>query len=158
MEEITIVEVPNQKVIGMRKEGRYQELIPGMLQQLFPYIMKFGNDVCCGPPMFLCHETCVEEVMEADKSGKADVEVAVPISRDIDETEDMKIYELSGGKMAKITHKGPYEKCESAYNNLFEWVEKNGKKVVDSTREVYLNDPREVTPEEILTEIYAPIG
>jgi effector-binding domain-containing protein len=24
-------------------------------------------------------------------------------------------------------------------------------------REIYLNDPREVSPEELLTEIYAPI-
>ena len=157
MEEISIVEVSNQKVIGMRKEGRYQELIPGMLQQLFPYIMKFGNNVCCGPPMFVCHETCVEEVMEADRTGKADVEVAIPISKDIDETEDMKIYELPGGKMAKITHKGPYEKCEEAYNKLFSWIEEKNMKITGPIREVYLNDPNEVGMEETLTDIYAPI-
>jgi hypothetical protein len=32
MDEINIVEVQPQKVVGMRKEGRYKELIPGMLQ------------------------------------------------------------------------------------------------------------------------------
>ena len=157
MDEITIVDVPNQKVIGMRKEGRYQKLIPSMLQKLFPHIMKFGDDICCGPPMFICHETCVEEVMEADKTGSADVEVAIPISKNIDETEDMKIYELPGGKMVKTIYKGPYDKCEQAYEKLFKWIEQNGKTITGPTREVYLNDPNEVGIEETLTEIYAPI-
>jgi AraC family transcriptional regulator len=157
MDEVMIVQVPNQKVIGMRKKGRYQDLIPGMLQQLFPHIMKFGMDVCCGPPMFICHETCVDEVMEADKNGTADVEVAIPISKDVDETNDMKIYELPGGKMAKITYKGPYEKCEIAYSKLFEWMKQNGKTITGPTREVYLNDPKEVGIEETLTDIYAPM-
>ena len=157
MHEITIEDVPNQKVMGMRKKGRYKELIPGMLQQLFPYIMKFGNDVCSGPPMFICHETCVEEVMEADKTGSADVEVIVPISRDIDETEEMKIYDLPSGKMAKLIHKGPYDKMDQAYEKLFNWIEENGKSITGPTREVYINDPNEVGIDETLTEIYAPI-
>ncbi|WP_305791978.1 GyrI-like domain-containing protein [Methanococcoides sp. AM1] len=29
--------------------------------------------------------------------------------------------------------------------------------ITGPTREVYLNDPAEVSPEEILTEIYAPV-
>jgi effector-binding domain-containing protein len=157
MNEITIEKVEAQKVIGMRKKGRYQELIPGMLQQLYPYIMKFGNDICCGPPMFICHETCVEEVMEADKTGTADVEVAIPISKNIDETEDMKIYDLPGGKMAKVVHKGPYNEMDQAYEQLFKWIEQNKKSITGPAREVYLNDPNEVGVENTLTEIYAPI-
>lgn len=157
MDEITIVDVPNQKVMGMRKKGRYKELIPGMLQQLFPYIMKHGNDVCSGAPMFICHETSVEEVMEADKMGTADVEVAVPISKDIEQTNDMKIYELPGGKMAKIIHKGPYDDMDKTYEKLYTWIAQNGKSIMGPTREVYINDPNEVGMEETLTEIYAPI-
>jgi effector-binding domain-containing protein len=119
--------------------------------------MKFGNDVCCGPPMFICHETCVEEVMEADKAGTADVEVAIPISRDIDETDDMKIYELPGGKMAKIVHKGAYENMDHTYETIFKWIEQNGKTISGPIREVYINDPSEVPKDEILTEIYIPV-
>ena len=59
--------------------------------------------------------------------------------------------------MAKIMHKGPYEDCGATYGKLFAWLQKNGKRMNGPTREVYLNDPREVPPEEILTEIYAPI-
>jgi AraC family transcriptional regulator len=30
--------------------------------------------------------------------------------------------------------------------------------VAGPTREVYLNDPKEVPPDELLTEIYAPVA
>jgi AraC family transcriptional regulator len=59
--------------------------------------------------------------------------------------------------MAKIVHKGPYDKCEPAYTKLFAWIEKSGKKIAGPTREAYLNDPNEVGLEEALTEIYIPI-
>ncbi|KYK34544.1 MAG: hypothetical protein AYK22_05300 [Thermoplasmatales archaeon SG8-52-3] len=59
--------------------------------------------------------------------------------------------------MAKITHKEPYDKCGETYNKLYQWIEQNGNTITGPTQEVYLNDPREVGEEEILTEIYAPI-
>ena len=51
----------------------------------------------------------------------------------------------------------PYEKSAPTYKKLFEWIAANHTKVAGPTWEVYLNDPRKVSPEEILTEIYAPI-
>jgi AraC family transcriptional regulator len=59
--------------------------------------------------------------------------------------------------MAKTHHKGPYEECGPTYEKLFAWLAANGKKIVGPTRELYLNDPHEVPPEEILTEIFAPV-
>ena len=110
-------------------------------------------------PAFLCHETTVEEVQKADEEGNADIEVVFPISELVEITGDdeIKVYELPGGKMAKIIHKGPYEECALTYEKLFSWIAEKGKRISGPVREVYLNDPREVQPEEILTEIYAPI-
>ena len=154
MEEIIVVDVEPQLVAGMRKRGHYRE-IAEMLPRVYEYTAKKGAKFT-GPPIFVCHETA-EEAMEADKTGNADIEVVAPIAEKIEETEEIKCYTLPGGKMAKIIHKGPYEKCETAYNKLFAWIRKKGKKIVGPTREVYLNDPREVGIEEALTEIYAPI-
>lgn len=157
MSEIEVVDLNPQLVMGMRKKGRYKDLIPSMLKQLFEHIMKFDQDACCGPPIFLCHEITKEDAERADREGSADVEVAVPVSRRIDETEDMKIYEISGGKFAKTVHKGPYEACEPTYSKLFAWIHENGKKISGPIREIYLNDPNEVGIENTITEIYAPI-
>ena len=60
--------------------------------------------------------------------------------------------------MAQIIHKGPYEASGPVYERLLARLEENGLKLTGPIREAYLNDPREVPPEEILTIIYAPIG
>jgi effector-binding domain-containing protein len=95
--------------------------------------------------------------MEANEAGTANIEIAFPIKNDIMGTDEILCYELPGGTMAKIIHKGPYEKCNSTYEKLFEWIDKNKKIISGSLREVYLNDPSQVSEDEILTEIYAPI-
>ncbi|UCG67985.1 MAG: GyrI-like domain-containing protein [Thermoplasmata archaeon] len=156
MSEITIVEVAPQTVLGMRKRGKY-EIIPQLIMNVCQYADKMGAEIQ-GPPMFVCHEKSPEEVMKADSEGSADVEVVVPVLKEVDETEDIKSYVLPGGQMAKTIHKGPYEDCGPTYEQLFKWIAENGKTITGPTREIYLNDPRENPKEEILTEIYAPIG
>jgi AraC family transcriptional regulator len=156
MSEITIVEEKSQLVAGMRKRGAYKE-IAKMFPALFEYLVSQGA-VIAGPPLYLWHEKSVEEAMKADEAGNADIEVCVPIAKKVAENDEIKCYELSGGKMARIVHKGPYEECGPVYERLFAWIEENGQKITGSLREAYLNDPREVSPEEILTIIYAPIS
>lgn len=155
MDEVTIVEVDTKLVLGIRRRGKYQE-IANMMPSLFQYAVQSGAQIR-GHPIFVCHETTIEEVKKADYEGSADIEVVVPIGSPMEGTEDVKCYELPGGTMAKIIHKGPYEACEPTYQKLYAWLAENNKKITGPTREVYLNDPREVSPEEILTEIYAPI-
>jgi len=104
------------------------------------------------------HEKSIEEALKADEAGNADIEVCVPIAERIPETDEIKCYELSGGKMAGVIHKGPYETSGSVYERLFAWLLENGLELNGPIREAYLNDPREVAPEEILTIIYAPIS
>ncbi len=155
MEEITVVEIKPQRVLGMRKRGKY-EMIATMLPHLCEFAIGKGMQIR-GLPIFVCHEITPEKVMEADAAGTADVEVAIPVAGTVEETEEIKAYELPGGTMAKIIHKGPYEECGPTYEKLFAWLAAKGKTIVAPIREVYLNDPHEVPPEEILTEIYAPI-
>lgn len=156
MNEISIVEEKPMLVAGMRQRGHYKE-IAKMLPDLFEYAMG-QRAIIMGPPLFLWHENSVEDAQRADDSGNADMEVCVPIAKKIPESEKVKCYELPGGTMAKIIHKGPYEECGPTYERLFLWLEENGLKLSGPIREAYLNDPREVAPQEILTFIFAPIS
>jgi len=108
--------------------------------------------------LYIMHEKSVEEALKADEADNADIEVCVPIAERIPETDEIKCYELSGGRMAKVIHKGPYEASGPVYEKLFAWILENGHEVAGPIREAYLNDPREVAPEEILTIIYVPIS
>ncbi|HII77225.1 MAG: Bacterial transcription activator, effector binding domain [Methanoregulaceae archaeon PtaU1.Bin059] len=155
MEDITIVEVPSQQVVGIRKSGNYT-LIPELLMQLAEYIME-NNIAFAGMPMFICHETSPDAVKEANEKGTALVEVAWPVAGKVSGSGDIKVYTLPGGKMVRTVHKGPYDTCEPTYLALFSWMEKHRLQVAGPIREIYPNDPREVKPEDILTEILVPI-
>ena len=155
MEEIAIVDVPAQQVVGIRKTGRYT-LIPGLLMQLAGYIIE-NRIAFAGPPAFICHETSPECVKEANENGTAIVEVVWPVAGTVTGSGDIQVSTLPGGKMVRTVHRGPYETCEPTYLALFSWIENHQLQIAGPIREIYPNDPREVKPEEILTEILVPV-
>lgn len=67
---------------------------------------------------------------------------------------------IDGGEYAVLRHKGPYADMHKAYQWLYaEWLPKSGRGLRDSVMfEEYLNNPREVPPTELLTDIYMPLG
>jgi effector-binding domain-containing protein len=155
MNEVTVVQVNPQRVLGMRKRGTYAEIGP-MIVRVYKYAVTQKAGIV-GRPIFVCHET-PRQAMKANEESNADVEVAIPVARQVEGTGDVICHELAGGSMARIVHKGPHETCAPTYRQLFAWIAEQHKKITGPTREVYLNDPRRVPPEEILTEIYAPIA
>jgi effector-binding domain-containing protein len=159
-EEIEIINVKDLWVLGITKLGYYKE-IANCITNLRSYADKRGIKIT-GSPIFLCHELTREEAKGANARGDAEIEVCIPVDGDVEIDEygkelEIKSSQLKGGQMAKIIHKGPYEKCHLAYNKLFLWMEKNKKQITNPIREIYLNDPNRVKQEEILTEILAPI-
>jgi len=154
MSEVSVGNVEPQLVLGMRKRGTYAEIRP-MLTKLRQYLKSHGAR-SAGPPMFICHET-PKEVVKVNLQHNADVEVVIPVSARVEGNAQIACYELPGGPMARITHRGPYEKSATAYRQLFAWIAENHKKVAGPTREVYLNDPHKVPSAELLIEIYAPV-
>ena len=85
------------------------------------------------------------------------MEVGWPVSGTVNGSREIAVYELPGGKMVRTIHRGPYESCEPTYLQLFAWIEKKGFQTAGPIREIYPNDPREVKPEDIITEILVPI-
>src|SRR5512137_1057832 len=154
MEEITLVNIPAQKVLGITKTGSYQ-MIPELLMHVVGFIISEKMTIA-GPPVFLCHEASPECVRVAAETGTAVVEVAWPVSGKVKGNNDIRAYELPGGKMVHTVHKGPYAECEPTYLRLFTWIGERGLTINGPIREVYPNDPREVKPEDIITEIYVP--
>jgi len=77
-----------------------------------------------------------------------------------DETpEGMENLQIPGGKTAVLTYKGPYSGLHTAYHSLFgNWLPQSGEEPADQpSYEIYLNDPRETAPEDLLTEICLPL-
>jgi effector-binding domain-containing protein len=155
MEEITLIEVPTQQVIGIKKTGIYQQ-IPELLMKIYEFIDEKKLSIV-GAPMFLCHETSPDAVKEANEKGTAIVEVAWPVAGTAKGSGEIKAYSLPGGKMVRTVHRGPYETCEPTYLRLFSWIGDRHLQIAGPIREIYPNDPRQVKPEEIIMEILVPV-
>ena len=156
MDEIELVDLPTQAVMGTRRMGPYTQ-IPEMLGEVYTAVEERGA-IPAGPPVYLSRETSREEALACQERGKADLEVAWPIAHRVKDVGEVRYYELPGGRFAKAVHRGPYDGCEATYVRLFEWLVAKGLAVTGPIREYYLNSPCDVAPEEILTEIYVPVG
>lgn len=153
--DIALVDVPAIEVLGTKKKGTYT-LIPELLMNVYAFIQKEKITIV-GPPVFLCHETSPQAVMEANEKGTATVEVAWPITGTPRGSGDIRMYHLPGGTMVHAVHKGPYDSCEPTYLQVFAWIENRGLRIGGPIREVYPNDPQKVRHEDIITDIYVPV-
>jgi AraC family transcriptional regulator len=66
---------------------------------------------------------------------------------------------LGAGQAAVLHFKGPYSGLQTAYDYLYGiWLPGSGREAADAPPyEVYLNDPSEAPPDELLTDIVVPL-
>jgi AraC family transcriptional regulator len=66
---------------------------------------------------------------------------------------------IPGGRHAVLRHKGPYATMRSAYQWFYgSWLAQSGEEVEDApVFEEYLNNPREVAPQDLVTDIFLPL-
>jgi effector-binding domain-containing protein len=88
-----------------------------------------------------------------------DVEAGFSVKELIPDNKRVKGSTVEGGLMAGTLHKGPYEHIVSAYEAIAKWVEENGYELVVNPRmrELYLNNPSKVSPEERETAVLWPV-
>ncbi|MFK0272797.1 GyrI-like domain-containing protein [Ensifer sp. NPDC090286] len=153
MYEVTLKEVEAFDVVGVAHTGSYMEIgkafetLYGTLfsRQLFrPDMEMIGiylDDPELVPTEKLRSFACV--------SAREAMPVEAPLTPQ----------HLDGGHYAVLRHKGPYADMPKAYQWLYgTWLPQSGREIRDSLMfEKYLNNPREVAPTELLSEIYLPL-
>ena len=102
--------------------------------------------------MMLCHDG---EYKERD----VDVEIAVPLNKEIKGSERVKVYKLPAVEQAACTiHKGAYSTVNEAYSAIMAWCEANGYEPVSPDREIYFTNPNDQKdPSKNITEIQFPV-
>ena len=103
-----------------------------------------------GPPL-----TVYLDVIDEHTEG--DIEVCVPVAGTLSSDAEVSTRELAGGSMAATLHQGPYDQIGPAYQAVIDWITEQGHAVAGPPREVYLNDPQAVPPEDLLTRVEFPI-
>jgi DNA-binding transcriptional MerR regulator/effector-binding domain-containing protein len=69
-----------------------------------------------------------------------------------------RIVELPAGRTAVTRHVGPYEEAGLADLALHAWAEERGLEASGPLREIYRNDPAEVPPDALETDVVLPVS
>jgi AraC family transcriptional regulator len=94
-------------------------------------------------------------VAEADLRSHA----GIIVGADFEMPDDMENLAVTEGKVAVMTFKGPYSGLKAGYDYLYGvWLPESGEEPRDApAMEIYLNDPTDTAPEELLTEVCLPL-
>jgi effector-binding domain-containing protein len=104
-----------------------------------------------GSPFIVYHDVI-------DEQTDGTIEICAPVPPGVHAAGNgVQWKEMPGGSVACTVHRGPYGEIGPAYHTLMGWIQEHGHQVSGAPREVYLNDPQTVAPEDLLTEIQFPI-
>lgn len=84
-------------------------------------------------------------------------DIGFTVNKDANVQPPLKKAEFKHKTVAVYLHIGPYENMDKAYDKIFKYVEDNGYKIVWPLYDKYLNNPMEVKPEELKTEMIVPV-
>ena len=84
-------------------------------------------------------------------------EIGFPVSKEANVQPPLKKVEFKKTTAAVYLHIGPYENTGKAYEKIFKYIEDNGYKITWPVYDKYLNNPMQVKPEELKTEMIVPI-
>lgn len=150
---VTIKTIQPMRVAFMRHVGPYNECGKAW-DQLLPRLGKDG--VLGGGTMFLglCHDD-----PEITPPEKVRYDACVTVDEAYQPEGEIGLQTIPGGEYAVMTHFGPYSKLGESYNKLLgQWLPRSGRELRSSPCfEVYLNSPENTEPEDLITDLYAPL-
>jgi AraC family transcriptional regulator len=141
------------RVAFMRHVGPYDE-VGATWDKLLPLLGKEG--LVGGDSLFIgiCHDD--PEVTPKDRIR---YDACVSVDQSFVPDGDIGVQVIPGGDYAVTTHFGPYQRLGDTYSKLLgRWLPRSGRELGSTPCfEVYLNDPNSTDPEDLLTDIYAPL-
>ncbi len=96
---------------------------------------------------------------EVTAPEKIHYDACVTVDENFEPQGEVGVQTLPGGAFAVVTHIGPYDRLNQTYAELFgRWLPSSGRELrSEPSLEFYMNDPESTEPEDLLTDIYAPL-
>jgi len=151
--EVRIERVEPMRVAFVRHVGPYHEV--GTAWERL--CTRLGKDGLLGPGtkfIGICYDD--PEVTPAEKIR---YEACVTVDDDFEAEDDVGVQTIGGGEYAVTTHIGPYNLLGQTYAGLLgQWLPRSGRELrSEPSLEFYLNAPESTDPEDLITDIYAPL-
>ena len=141
----------NEKLALMIRKNTPVQNMPEVLGASYREIIQYVKDVGAKEPI----ESFV--IYHNMDMSNLEIDVGFTVSERLPGRGYIKMSSIPAGKYAVALHEGPYDTLTNTYNELVDFVEKEGFEVDDWVYEVYLNDPTENPEEAPRTMIYFPL-
>lgn len=156
---VEIITAPSRRLAAMAHKGPYLEIgnafqkVAGVFtaRNLWPQAQGMLGIYYDDPTTVAAQDLNILQVFRHFKIIPHDhPRVAVQILQDV---------RVPDGRMAVMHYKGPYAGLNAAYEYMYgEWLPNSGKEFRDAPGfEVYLNDPMDTAPDDLLTDICVPL-
>lgn len=150
---VTIKRLSPMRVAFMRHVGPYANVRNTWDQ----FLMVLGKEGFLGGDsqfIGICHDD--PAVTPGDKIR---YDACVTVDKDFTASGEIGVQIVSGGDYAVMTHFGPYEKLGESYAVLLgQWLPRSGRRLrATPCFEMYLNSPESADPEDLVTDIHAPL-
>ncbi|BBH70367.1 MerR family transcriptional regulator [Actinoplanes sp. OR16] len=152
--DVGVKQVPAQTVASLTLTTDLASIGAEMGQGFGTLVSALGaaGSAPAGAPFVIYHD-----VIDEQTSGR--ISICIPVAGPVPGVAaPVSVAEVPAGEVAFVTHRGPYPEISPAYHVVTGWIEENGRVAAGAPREVYLNDPQSVAPEELLTEVQFPIS
>jgi effector-binding domain-containing protein len=155
LEAWQIKEIPPTRVLAIRGEGPYHELLTSLIGQICEEMAgteNVRNGVAATGPIGSIYigEGC-------DEHGGL-VEVFLPVSGKVTTRNPaIEVKTIPAATVVSAVHRGSYHTLGMAHKKIFEYLQEEGLESAGPPRELYLNDPADTHEEDLLTEIQYPV-
>ena len=151
--EVRMERVEPMLVAFVRHVGPYNE-VDTAWERL---CMRLGKDGLLGPGtkfIGICYDD-----PEVTAPEKIRYDACVTVDRDFVAENDVGVQTIGGGEYAVTTHVGPYNLLGQTYAKLLgQWLPRSERELrSEPSLEFYLNAPESTDPEDLITDIYAPL-
>lgn len=150
-DDVTITTLPAQSalVVSSRASRRtIGERMGEAFGRLRDHVQSSGTQVT-GPPFSIYPETPGEDFA---------FQVGLPVAPGTAAGEGVDVQELPGGEAAVLTYAGPYEGLAEQWQRLMSWIQAGGRAPSAPPREIYLDEPDQAAPEDLLTQLVVPLA
>jgi AraC family transcriptional regulator len=151
--EVRIERVEPMLVAFVRHVGPYHE-VDAAWERL---CTQLGKDGLLGPGtrfIGICYDD-----PEVTPPEKIRYDACVTVDSNFVAQDDIGVQTIGGGEYAVTTHVGPYHLLGHTYAQLLgQWLPRSGRELrSEPSLEFYLNAPESTDPEDLITDIYAPL-
>ena len=153
-DDVKVKKVGSITVAFVAMKGPYS-LIPAAFSRLYGWMSKKGYSPS-GPPVGV-YFNAPGQVPDEELTWELRSPIAKQVNPSGPDAQGLGVKRVSGGQVAAVMHKGPFEQVGEAYEQLRDWIAGSYYEISGPPEEAYFSDPTQTPPEEVLTEVRFPV-